>query len=216
MSAVVERAAADATSASKMPNAEKMFDREANDVGNILGLDHINLVVAEQQLATAFYIMGLGFTRDPYLRVGLSSMTVNVGRSQFHISTAGAGDLPSGALKPSAQKLRGTIGLVVSDLEELVKRLDKITPLLKGTEFGYKVQADHVAVRDAEAESRPHGVSRCIGHSAGETCDGRPACARGACRSNCPHARRRESCRRDSRVDTPRSPGRTYRATPFP
>ena len=45
----------------------KQFDRRAEDLGNIVGLEHVNLQIPDQGLATLFYVGGLGLTRDPYL-----------------------------------------------------------------------------------------------------------------------------------------------------
>ena len=49
---------------------EQKFDRSSEDLGNSVGLEHLNLTVPDQQLAIRFYISGLGFTRDPYLVTG--------------------------------------------------------------------------------------------------------------------------------------------------
>jgi hypothetical protein len=108
------------------------FDRTREDVGNIIALEHVNLAIPDQQLATAFYIAGLGFTRDPYLFPGLENMWINIGRSQCHLPSRGT------------QRLRGTIGIVVPDLQKLAQRLEKAAPLLAGTEFKFSVHADHV------------------------------------------------------------------------
>ena len=40
----------------------KQYDRSAEDLGNIVGLEHVNLQVEDQGLATLFYISGLGLT----------------------------------------------------------------------------------------------------------------------------------------------------------
>jgi hypothetical protein len=120
-----------------MERTQQHYDRKRDDVGNIQGLDHVNLAIADQKIATIFYIMGLGYTRDPYARVGISNMGVNLGISQFHLPTA------SGE-RPLAQRLRGTIGLVVPDLKALTRRLEKVTPLLSGTSFKYTVHADRI------------------------------------------------------------------------
>ena len=101
----------------------KKFDRTAEDLGNVVGLEHMNLRVPDQRLATLFYITGLGFTRDPYLVTGVVNMWVNMGRSQFH--------LPVG----EAQVMRGRAGLVVPDLDQLVKRLEMVRKDLKGTKY---------------------------------------------------------------------------------
>jgi catechol-2,3-dioxygenase len=52
------------------------LDRSAEDIGNIVHLEHINLTVPDQLLATRFYISALGLTRDPYLMTGVDNMWV--------------------------------------------------------------------------------------------------------------------------------------------
>src|SRR2546425_11456042 len=91
--------------------AAETFDRKAEDVGNIVSLEHVNFRVPDQQLATAFYVTALGFTRDPYLMVGLDNRWINLGRSQFH--------LPTGAPNQS----RGRVGCVVAAFAALPARL---------------------------------------------------------------------------------------------
>jgi catechol 2,3-dioxygenase-like lactoylglutathione lyase family enzyme len=105
---------------------ERRFDRTAEDLGNIVALEHVNVTVPDQQQATIFYIAGLGLTRDPYLMTGPTNMWVNVGRSQFH--------LPTG----SAQVLRGHIGIVVPNREALVRRLERTRKRLEGTRFDFR------------------------------------------------------------------------------
>lgn len=112
--------------------AKPVFDRTTEDVGNIVEFGHLNVRVDDQRLATLFYIMGLGFTRDPYLMVGVDNMWVNAGTCQFH--------LPLG--KP--QVLRGTTGLVVPDLDALAERLATVAPRLAGTKFAWKRTADSI------------------------------------------------------------------------
>jgi hypothetical protein len=68
----------------------KTFDRTLEDLGNMIHLEHVNVRVPDQQLATQFYVVALGLTRDPYLMVGLDNMWINVGNSQFHLPTAAA------------------------------------------------------------------------------------------------------------------------------
>ena len=65
-------------------SAKPTFDRSQEDLGNVVELGHVNVLVPDQSKATAFYLMGLGLTRDPYLMAGLENMWVNVGRGQFH------------------------------------------------------------------------------------------------------------------------------------
>ena len=48
---------------------QQHFDRAAEDLGNSIHLEHVNVQVPDQRLATFFYVTGLGLTRDPYLMV---------------------------------------------------------------------------------------------------------------------------------------------------
>ena len=106
-----------------MKTSPTPFDRRTEDIGNIVEFGHLNVRVPDQQRAIAFYVMGLGLTRDPYQRVGLDNAWINVGRCQFH--------LPTGP----AQVLRGVTGLVMPDLDALLARLARVEPLLRGTHF---------------------------------------------------------------------------------
>jgi len=106
----------------------------AEDVGNIVSLEHVNTQIPDQSLATLFYIIGLGFTRDPYMNVGLTNMWINIGDQQFH--------LPTG--KP--QVLRGHTGLVVPSLDALRERLSGIAGHLSGTAFAWEDRGESVAV----------------------------------------------------------------------
>jgi len=101
------------------------FDRTTEDVGNIVKLEHVNVTMPDQRLATLYYVTGLGLTRDPYLMTGVDNMWVNVGESQFH--------LPTGA----PQVFRGTIGLVVPDLAALTERLQRVESSLRETRFAF-------------------------------------------------------------------------------
>lgn len=118
----------------RVSDRSRRFDRAAQDVGNIVALEHVNVRIPSQQLATAFYVVGLGLTRDPYLMVGLDNMWVNVGQQQFH--------LPTGA----PQVVRGRVGLVLPDLDALLARLAEVKGTLAGTAFGYTVEDGAVAV----------------------------------------------------------------------
>jgi hypothetical protein len=109
------------------------FDRTVEDLGNIVELGHVNVTVPDQSKAIAYYLMGLGLTRDPYLMSGLENMWVNVGRGQFHLPT-----------REPAQVVRGTTGLVMPDLDALVKRLDYAKKFLAGTKFSFKEAGDVV------------------------------------------------------------------------
>ncbi len=110
------------------------YDRYAEDLGNIVGLEHVNLQIPDQAKGTLFYITGLGLTRDPYMNTGLANMWINAGKSQFHLPT---GD---------PWVLRGAIGLVSPDREALLKRLDGVRKQLAGTQFGFTETNDCVAV----------------------------------------------------------------------
>lgn len=110
------------------------YDRDAEDLGNIVGLEHVNLQIPDQAKGTAFYIMGLGLTRDPYMNTGLANMWINVGKSQFH--------LPTG----EPWVLRGAIGLVTPDRDALLKRLDNVKKALAGTKFQVAPNNDFVEV----------------------------------------------------------------------
>jgi hypothetical protein len=60
-----------------MMNATPNYAEE--DVGSIVLLEHVNVQIPDQAVATLFYVVGLGLTRDPYLTVGLENMWINVG-----------------------------------------------------------------------------------------------------------------------------------------
>lgn len=111
----------------------RQYDRSAEDLGNIVALEHVNLGIADQALATVFYMSGLGLTRDPYMMTSIDNMWVNVGRSQFHLPTVA-----------KAQRLRGRIGLVIPDREALLQRLDRVKGLLGDTRFAFTERDDYV------------------------------------------------------------------------
>ena len=111
---------------------QQHFDRATEDLGNSIHLEHVNVTVPDQRLATLFYVAGLGLTRDPYLMVSDTNMWVNVGRSQFH--------LPSG----NPQVVRGHTGIVISGREALLARLASVAKKLDGTAFAFSEHNDHV------------------------------------------------------------------------
>jgi hypothetical protein len=110
------------------------FDRTAEDIGNIVTMEHVNVRVPDQQLGVTFYVTALGLTRDPYLMTGVTNMWINAGRSQFHLPTGGA------------QVLRGVTGLVIPGRDALLQRLHAAADALTGTAFSFKERPDHVAV----------------------------------------------------------------------
>ena len=109
------------------------FDREAENLGNVTMLEHVNFEIPNQGLASDFYLQGMGFTRDPYLFPGTNNMWVNVGKSQFH--------LPTG--EPLV--LRGHVGIVSPDRQSLLNRLQGVKKQLADTKFKFKEHNDHVA-----------------------------------------------------------------------
>src|SRR5271155_691192 len=111
---------------------ERQFNRTAEDLGNIVALEHVNVTVPDQQQATIFYIAGLGLTRDPFLMTGPTNMWVNVGRSQFHMPIS------------PAQVLRGHTGIVVPSREALVRRLERTRKRLEGTRFDFSEHEEFV------------------------------------------------------------------------
>ena len=110
----------------------QQFDRAAEDLGNSIHLEHVNVTVPDQHLASLFYVTGLGLTRDPYLMVSDTNMWVNVGRSQFH--------LPEG----KAQVLRGHTAIVIAGREALLARLAAVAKKLEGTAFDFSEHNDYV------------------------------------------------------------------------
>ena len=110
------------------------YDRSAGDVGNIVALEHVNVRIPDQQIATVFFVTGLGLTRDPYIMTGIDNMWINVGRSQFH--------LPTG----KAQVLRGRTGIVLPDREALLQRLARVRQPLAETLFDFREHNSFVEV----------------------------------------------------------------------
>src|SRR5688572_32381291 len=105
---------------------QQTYDRAAEDVGNAIHLEHVNVTIPDQRIAGLFYVVGLGLTRDPYLNVADNNMWVDVGRSQFH--------LPTG----NAQVLRGHTGIAREGREALLSRLGAVRKKLDGTRFIFR------------------------------------------------------------------------------
>jgi hypothetical protein len=102
------------------------------DVGNIVLMEHVNVQVPDQSLATLFYVVGMGFTRDPEMMVGLENMWINLGEQQFH--------LPTG----EPQALRGHTGIVTPSLDALATRLEGLAPKLEGTQFSWSRHDNYI------------------------------------------------------------------------
>ncbi len=99
------------------------FDRNAQNVGNIVMLEHVNVTVPDIEMAALFYVHALGFTRDPYIDLGPDLMWINLGEQQFH--------LPAG----EPQVIRGTVEVVVPSLTTTQARLEAMAPRLVDTLF---------------------------------------------------------------------------------
>ena len=112
--------------------AENTYHRAAEDVGNVQLLEHVNVTVPDQTIASMFYVTGLGFTRDPYIDFGTFNMWVNLGDQQFHLPTN------------TAQVVRGHVAVVVPDLEGLLKRFKFASRGLQDTKFSCAEAEDHV------------------------------------------------------------------------
>ena len=110
------------------------FDRTAEDLANIVGLEHTNVKVPDQRLATLFYVVGMGFTRDPYMTPGVVNMWMNVGKTQIHMPTG----------KP--QRIPGHTGIIVPDLKSLKKRLEAVKQDLRGTQFKFSTSRNYLDV----------------------------------------------------------------------
>ncbi len=115
-------------------SGETTYKRATQDVGNMLCMEHVNVLVPDQQIAIDFYLGGLGFTRDPYMMVDTDNMWVNAGEQQFHLPSRGQ------------QVLRGHVGLVIPDIEELKQRLTRLKEKLADTAFDCSVEDGYVAV----------------------------------------------------------------------
>ena len=77
------------------------YNRSTEDLGNVVAMEHVNVCIPDQRLATLFYITGLGLTRDPTLVTGVTNMWVNVGRNQFHLPTSKP-NVVRGTIPPSS------------------------------------------------------------------------------------------------------------------
>ena len=97
------------------------------EVGGILHLEHFNFEMQDHELATLFFMNGLGLTRDPYKRTDETNMGVNIGLQQFHLPRRGNPTPP----------FYGEIGLIVPDLAAAHVRLERVQKLghFDGTQY---------------------------------------------------------------------------------
>ncbi|CAM9811143.1 unnamed protein product, partial [Heterosigma akashiwo] len=90
------------------------------DVKGIMWMEHINLVVGSKPLAETFYFDLLGFSKDRS-----SSFHCNLGQQQFHLAETG----------DPAQRVTGSIGLVIPSLKNLRERVDVFKDVFSSTQF---------------------------------------------------------------------------------
>ena len=64
---------------------QQQYDRAAQDIGNVVGIGHVNVCIDDQHKATRSNIPELGYTRDPFLFSSAGNMWVNVGMSPPHL-----------------------------------------------------------------------------------------------------------------------------------
>ena len=89
----------------------------------IVSMEHVNVTMPDQGLAALFYVSAMGFTRDPYVDFDDWNMWINVGREQFHTP------------KGDPQVFRGEIGIRVPCLEDLERRLSRLSQRFEGSRF---------------------------------------------------------------------------------
>lgn len=87
--------------------------------GGLVWVEHLNIVVGERSLAERFYFDGLGCTRDPSRHPTKGTMWANVGSQQFHLAEESEDDPP--------QAVRGSIGVVLPNLEDAYSRLSELS-----------------------------------------------------------------------------------------
>ena len=114
--------------------AQPKYNRKTQDVGNILGMEHVNVTVPDQELALRFYISGLGLTRDPYMMVGPEKHVGQCWRATVSFT------------HPRPAGVDWLHRLVVSDLDALQRRLTRLEDKFTGTAFGWSAKKDYVEV----------------------------------------------------------------------
>ena len=94
--------------------------------GDLVWLEHINIVVGSRDLAEVFYFEGLGFTKA--VRKAGSTLWANVSRfQQLHLAACVDGEAP--------QAVNGTIGITVRSLDRVVAGCAGIATVLRGTQY---------------------------------------------------------------------------------
>jgi len=117
--------------------------------GSIRLLEHLNINIQSLEIGRAFYIEALGCKADPRVQEMMevnsndpnsNLLWANIGLQQFH--------LPVGAAEHPQQVLRGVIGLVYPDIDELKTRLLNAEDGLAHTRFSWS--------EDEESEDNGH------------------------------------------------------------
>ena len=129
------------------------FGAVSPEIGRMLHMDHVNFETPDHEMATIFYMNGLGFTRDPYRRADEQNLGVNVGRQQFH--------LPKRAER--TPPFFGTVGLVVPDIDGIKRRFALLDDLGKfeGTPYDWVEEGDTVLITSPfgyRLRLHPHGT----------------------------------------------------------
>jgi hypothetical protein len=106
------------------------------EVGAFVHLEHVNFRVDDHRPAQLYFILGLGFTRDPYRMVGARNMWVNLGLQQFH--------LPIGPPTP----FPGEVHVAVPELARTRADLEAVAPQLKETAFAVRAENGTLAAHD--------------------------------------------------------------------
>lgn len=97
------------------------LDDTHEDVGNIVGFEHINLTYADSAAAISFYVNLIGCTLDPVASPSKPlTLWFNYGKTQFHIPR-----------QEGLQTVGGSIGLIIpqSAFDTMMKRYDIIKSL---------------------------------------------------------------------------------------
>ena len=101
------------------------------EIGGVLHLEHFNFEMLDHDIATIFFMNGLGLTRDPYRRADENNMGVNVGMQQFHLPRRGRKTPP----------FYGEVGLVVPDIQLIRARLERLDRMHRFEGTAYQITA---------------------------------------------------------------------------
>jgi len=123
------------------------------EVGSFVHFEHVNYRVDDHRPAMLYFLVGLGFTREPYRMIGVRNMWVNVGLQQFH--------LPIGEPTP----FPGEVHVAVPELARTRADLESVAPQLKHTAFACKAENGTLATRTPWGHAvRVHDARKLPGH----------------------------------------------------